>query len=291
MNSPVRTRRYPLVLACLAVALLGAAGTSSAATPAPNPCLVKAQRAALNCPDLQMSRPFGLRIDPFVRPGHVMLRAGNSINSRGRGPAELFGVRATRMTMKARQRIYRRKGGRIGISTGAHLYFKYVPGAGRGSYWKFLHAAQFDLYRLTAAGRRGRHVRRGPKVSYCLRDLDHSKPGLPRSPGHRVYPACNQSFRTRKVKLGTSVGWSDVYPPGYPEQFIDVTGLRGCFLYRQTADPRNGVYESNESNNASSVVVRLPFKAGRQHCSGATSAAVPDTRDRGEQYELDGYGR
>jgi hypothetical protein len=290
MNSTVPTRLVPALLCCLGVALAGGSAAATAAPPA-NPCLERAKRAVLNCPDLQMSKPFGLRIDPFVRPGHVMLRAGNSINSRGRGPAELFGVRSSRMMMKARQRIYRRKGGRLGISTGARLYFKYVPGAGRGSYWKFLHAAQFDLYRLTSAGKRGRHVRRGPKVSYCLRDLDHSKAGLPRSPGHRVYPACNQSSRTRKVKLGTSVGWSDVYPPGYPEQYIDVTGLRGCFLYRQEADPRNGVYESDEANNASSVVIRLPFKPGSQHCSGARSAALPDTRDRGEQYELDGYGR
>ena len=186
-----------------------------------------------------------------------MLRAGNSIDSVGAGPAELFGVRSSRMYMKARQRIYRRgKGQRLGVTTGARLYFKYVPQ--RMSYWKFLHAAQFDLYRLKADGTRGRHVRRGPKVSYCLRDLERTHPGKARSPGKRVYPACNTSSKTRKVRLGTSVGWSDVYPPAYPEQYIDVTGLRGCFAYVHTADPRNGIYESNERNNVD-VVVRLPF--------------------------------
>jgi hypothetical protein len=74
-----------------------------------------------------------------------------------------------------------------------------------------------------------------------------------------------------------------VYPPSYPEQYIDVTGLRGCFAYVHTADPRNGVYESNERNNSSSVTVRLPFRPGNQHCpsSGKTS---PDTSDPGGSY-------
>jgi Lysyl oxidase len=274
----VRVRLTLLAAACAVLCLPSI--PAEAAMPA-NPCLVAAQRKLLRCPDLQMSKPFGLRLDPFVRPGHLVLRAGNSVNNLGAGPAELFGVRSGRSTMRARQRIYKRRGGRLGIATGAHLFFKPIPG--QGHYWKFLHAAQFDLYRLDFRGRRIKHVKRGPKVSYCLRDLFHTHPGKKRSPGHRVYPACNQSARTRKVRLGTSVGWSDVYPPTYNEQWIDVTGLRGCFAYQQTADPRNGVYESNERNNSSSVTVRLPFKPGNQHCpnSGKTS---PDTSDPGSGY-------
>ena len=31
------------------------------------------------------------------------------------------------------------------------------------------------------------------------------------------------------MTLGTSVGWADVYPSTYPDNWIDVTGLRGCF--------------------------------------------------------------
>ena len=86
------------------------------------------------------------------------------------------------------------------------------------------------------------------------------------------------------MRLGTSVGWSDVYPPGYPEQFIDVTGLRGCFAYVHTADPRNGIYESRERNNSSTVVVRLPFRGGRQRCPGPQAAGMPDTRDYDARY-------
>jgi hypothetical protein len=269
-------RRFFLHLAAIASALvltLLAASAAEAASKPPNPCLDRAQRAKLNCPDFQISKPFGLTADPFVWPGHVVLRAGNSIDSVGRGPAELLGIRDSRYGMRGRQRIYRRDGGKLGITTGARLTFKAIPG--QGSYWKYLYAAKFELFRRDGEGRRAKRVRRGPKVSYCLRDLDHSRPGLPRSPRSYVYPACDQSPKTRKVRLGTSVGWSDVYPPAYHEQWIDVTGLRGCFDYVHTVDPRNGIYESNERNNTASVTIRLPFDPGPQRCPGRKSNAPP----------------
>ena len=96
-----------------------------------------------------------------------------------------------------------------------------------------------------------------------------------RSPRRFHYPACSQNARMRSVTLGTSVGWSDIYPPTYPEQWIDVTGLRGCFSYEHTADPRNGIYESNEDNNQARVIVRLPFRRGvPQRCPGARLAPL-----------------
>ena len=252
--------------ALLVLVALAVPASAAAARPA-NPCLDAAARQRLLCPDLVMRKPFGLALDPVVRPGRVVLRAGNSIDNVGLGPAELHGVRTSRTLMRARQRVYRRRGGRIGIGTGARLFFKHVPG--QASYWKFLYAARFELWRLDSRGRRARRVKTGPKVSYCLRDLQHTRPGRRRSPPRRVYPACNTSAGKRRVTLGTSVGWSDVYPPSYPEQWIDVTGLRGCFAFRHTADPRNGIYESNERNNSASVTVRLPFRAGPQRCPRA----------------------
>ena len=255
-----------LTLACL-TALLPAA--SPAAEPPDNPCLDREARQRLHCPDLVMRKPFGLGLDFLVRPGRVVLRAGNSIDNIGLGPAELHGVRTGRYLMRARQRIYRRRGGRVGITTGAKLFFKYIPG--QTSYWKFLHAARFELWRLDADGKLTRRVKRGPKVSYCLRDLTHTRPKRRRSPRARVYPGCNTNPRARRVTIGTSVGWSDVYPPSYHEQWIDVTGLRGCFSYRHKADPLNGIYESNERNNTAAVTIRLPFRPGPQRCPGRSS--------------------
>ncbi len=250
-------------ISALAVSLSIPAGAPAYA---PNPCLDPVQRSMLNCPDLVMQRPSGLVLDYTADAGRVVLRAGNSIDNVGRGPAELHGTRVSKYLMNGRQRIYRRAGGRLGITTGAQLFFKFVPRQLR--YWKFHRAAAFELWRIDSEGLRTRLVRRGPKISYCLRDLGHPRSELARSPATEVYPACSTDRREQRVTLGTSVGWADVYPPSYPEQWIDVTGLRGCFAYRHTADPRNGIYESNERNNSATTVVRLPFRAGRQACPG-----------------------
>ena len=260
-----------VLVACVAV--LALAGPASASLRPPNPCLNPIGEAELLCPDLIMQPPFGLYLDRGAKRGRVVLRAGNSIDNIGLGPAELHGVRTGRYLMRGRQRIYRRFGGRLRITTGARLFFKFVPGQLR--YWKYQRAAAFELWRLDSEGRRARLARRGPKVSYCLRDLVHSRGRLHRSPAHRVYPACSTNPRQRKVTIGTSVGWSDVYPPSYPEQWIDVTGLRGCFAYRQIADPHNGIYESDEGNNSASAIVRLPYRPGRQRCPGRRSADAP----------------
>ncbi len=281
--------RFPtsksLAAAGLALAALAVAGVPEVAGSAPgapaahaakpsNPCLSPSRSARLYCPDLVMRRPFGLELDRSEVRGRTVLRAGNSIDNVGTGPAELHGTRLGPRFMKGRQRIYKRSGGRLGIDTGARLFFKFVDGQRR--YWKFHRAASFTLWRLNGRGRRIDLVRRGPKVSYCLRDLSHTRPRRSRSPRRFVYPACSTDPAKRKVTIGTSVGWSDVYPPGYPEQWVDVTGLRGCFSYQHTADPANGLYESNEDNNSASVTVRLPFRPGRQLCPGAGSTPVGD---------------
>jgi hypothetical protein len=263
-------RTTTALLAAAALALVGA--PPAAAQADENPCLT--QRASLlRCPDLVMKPPFALFVDTITRPGRVLLRAGNAIDSVGRGPAELHGNRTSRYFMRGRQRIYRRSGGRIGIDTGARLFFKFI--AGQTRFWKFHNAARFVLWRLDRSGERLRRVRTGPKVSYCLRDLRRTRPRLRRSPARRVYPGCNTSGRVERVTLGTSIGWSDVYPPSYPEQWIDVTGLRGCFAYEHIADPLNGLYESNEDNNRAHVVVRLPFRPGPQRCPRARPLPEP----------------
>jgi hypothetical protein len=232
-----------------------------------NPCIAP-EAALLRCPDLVMRRPYGLYRDRRTVRGRTLLRAGNVIDSVGTGPAELRGVRTSALAMRAYQRIYAWNGGRIDVNTGGRLQFKFAHL--ERYWWKFHNAARFELWRVDGRGRRVRRVRIGPKVAYCLRDLTHTRPALRGSPRRRVYPACNSDPNRKRVALGTSQGWADIYPPTYPEQWIDVTGLRGCFAYVHIADPENGIYESNEDNNEAQVIVRLPFRWGarRGSCRG-----------------------
>jgi hypothetical protein len=264
-----------IVLCCAAAFLVAPAVAVGPAQLDDNPCIGPDARE-LRCPDLVMRRPYGLYTDRLTRAGHTVLRAGNVIDSVGAGPAELHGRRIGPRFMRARQRIYTRDGGRIAVRTGALLQFKF---AHQSLYWwKFYDAARFELWRVDGDGERTRRVRTGPKVAYCLRDLTHTRPRLRRSPRRRVYPACSTSPRAQRVTLGTSIGWADIYPPAYPEQWIDVTGLRGCFAYVHIADPENGIYESDEDNNEAQVIVRLPFEADsrRRGCRGA---------DRGRSFD------
>jgi hypothetical protein len=252
------------LVAVIAAAVSPAHGVATRAKVDPNPC-IGPDAAKLRCPDLVIKRPFGMYAQHVK--GHTFLRAGNAIDSIGRGPVELHGVRTSPRYMRGRQRIYKVGGGRIGVRTGARLQFKYAHLQRR--WWKFFHANRFELWRLDKQGHRVKRVRVGPKVSYCLRDLKHTRPRLKGSPRREHYPACSTFPLKKEVTIGTSIGWSDVYPPGYPEQYINVTGLRGCFAYAFMVDPLNGIYESDEDNNESQVIVRLPWKgAGNRGCPG-----------------------
>jgi hypothetical protein len=126
-------------------------------------------------------------------------------------------------------------------------------------------AARFELWRVDATGERTELVKYGPKLNYCLRDLRRVR-SWARVPRRVVFPACNQSSAARTATLGTSVGWADVYPWSYPQNWIDVTGRRGCFTIVHRADPAGGIWELNEANNASSITVRLPYRRGPQRC-------------------------
>ncbi|HTD58336.1 MAG TPA: lysyl oxidase family protein [Solirubrobacteraceae bacterium] len=228
----------------------------------PRPCKLRPFR--LRCPDLIMSAPSHLQFDRSTRPGRVLLRASSSINNRGGGPLELSGHRTGANEMAVYQAIYDRGGRRHLFKTAAKLTFKYIPGdrygignVGAASYWKLEHAAGFELWSIDAHRRALRMVRRGPKVDYCLRDLVHSRPSR-RSPSTVVYPACSQNRSITRDILGTSVGWSDAYPYEYPEQWIDVTGLRGRFAYVQIADPDERLMESNHHNDVSETYIALP---------------------------------
>jgi hypothetical protein len=191
-------------------------------------------------------------------PGRVLLRATSDVRSRGRGPIELHGRRNGWRRMKVNQRIYRVGGGHLDLRTNASLRFTDVGSYFGGSYWKVHQLARFELRRVRRDGSPGPVLRTGPKLNYCLRDLERTRPGR-RSPRGRHYPACNQNPYRNRVTLGTSVGWSDIYPADYDKQWINVAGLRGCFLFEMTVDPRHLLYESNERDNTSHLRVRLPY--------------------------------
>jgi lysyl oxidase len=220
-----------------------------------NPCEGPRARSFL-CPNLRIGRPTDLYLDDSG--GRELLRATSDVRSRGRGPMELRGTRSGWGTMRTRQRIYRAGGGHIDFPSEATLRFTDVGYRFGGSYWKVHQLARFELRRATPSGKLGPAVRLSPKLNYCLRDLYRTRAGR-RSPPGRHYPGCNQNPYRDGVTMGTSVGWSDIYPADYDKQWIDVSGLRGCFAFTMTVDPEELLIESDEGDNTSRRLLRLPY--------------------------------
>jgi len=240
----------------LGLALLTSLLAATPAVAVENPC-VGAEATKLLCPNLRIGPPADLYLQHGY--GRLLLRATSDVRSRGRGPMEVRGRRNGWRTMRTTQRIYRAGGGHIEVRGGATLRFTSVGSYFGGSYWKVHQLARFELRRATPDGALAAVVRTGPKLNYCLRDLERTRPGR-RSPDNRHYPGCNQDPYRKRVTLGTSVGWSDIYPADYDKQYIDVSGLRGCFAFTMTVDPEHLLFESNENDNSSQRLVRLPFR-------------------------------
>lgn len=249
--------RARLLVAATVLGLLLATLAPGAAGAAPeNPCQGPLARH-LRCPNLRIGPPSEMYVQ-YVNSGRVLLRATSDVRSRGLGPIELHGRRNGWRTMRVNQRIYRKGGGHVDVRTKASLRFTNVGAYFGGSYWKVHQLARFELRRLREDGTLGPVLRTSPKLNYCLRDLTLTRPGK-RSPLSRHYPGCNQNPYRNRVTLGTSVGWSDIYPAPYDKQWINVAGLSGCFAYEMTVDPKHLFFESNEHDNSSRRLVRLPF--------------------------------
>jgi Lysyl oxidase len=275
MNGPL-TRQSLLGATATALALAMIGGVFAAAPVSGdahgeerNPC-VGPGSGELLCPDLRVGPAADLYVERrgsngYGRGGGTLLHAGNDIRSRGRGPMELRGRRYKRNWMRANQAIYGVGGGVAVFRTEARLHFYSVGYAWGGSYWKVENPLSMEIWSLDDRRQPLQRVRKGPKVFYCFRDLEHTRP-MRRSPHHRVYPACSQDAGRKRVRLGTSVGWSDIYPSDYDRQWVNVSDLRGCFGFVMRVDPENLFYEEHEGNNRSVRVIRLPYRDGPQRC-------------------------
>jgi hypothetical protein len=250
-----KSRRLLLTF-CLPLLALGPTVAEAIAAEPGNPCASPTAKA-LRCPNLRIGPPEEIYVQHSG--GRTLLRATSDVRSRGLGPVELHGKRDGWRRMSVRQRIYRKDGGHIDVPTQASLRFTNVGAYFGGGYWKVHQLAHFELWKVDGHRRLLRRVRSGPKLNYCLRDLERTRPGK-RSPQVRHYPACNQNPYEDRVTLGTSVGWSDIYPAGYDKQWIPAGGLRGCFAFVMKVDPNSLIYESDEQDNTSMRLVHLPYR-------------------------------
>jgi hypothetical protein len=256
-----------VALTALALLSSGTAAQSDDAD-AINPC--NDQFLQLKCPDLRMAPPSDLSV---VKAGkRVRLRATNRIVNVGQGPLELRGERTKNPDFaKAYQVVYSRNPQRpvVFFPEAGWIYWKAVPG--QGHYWKYFRAARFELWTLNPDGTRAKLRRVGPKLSYCFRDLRRVR-RYHRTPRGRIYPGCSQDFGRKHLRLGVSPGWADIYPSTYHENWISITGLKGCFAFVHRADPTGELVEQDNDNNIGERIIRLPPRHGRVAPRGCPQA-------------------
>ena len=205
-------------------------------------------------PDLAMGRPLEMRL-VRTADGHRRLRFTSLILNLGKGPFETLGYRKSlkTKTMPIRQRIYDSAGGHRTVVTTAVAKY-----AGDGhNHWHVQKVARYELFAPTGEGPA---LRRGAKVGFCFFDTRVYRPSLPRSPAGRKYLERGCGTRaSHSIRIGLSVGWSDIYPWNFAWQWVDVTGLAaGQYLLKLSADPEGSFEETREDNNCNWTRIRIP---------------------------------
>ena len=204
--------------------------------------------------------------------GRRLLRFTMSTQNLGRGPLELHaggppppvpGAAAFRLRVPllalataldapirnaVRQRVYLEGGGHRERPAGE---FAFHPEHDH------VHFEEFALYELVSLERAGTRAVTA-KATFCIVDAAVADLSLPGAPPGPVYTVCGTAHGIANVVQGISVGWGDFYDFNTPGQELDVTGLPdGLYALRITADPLNRLEESDDSDNASELRLRL----------------------------------
>jgi hypothetical protein len=204
-------------------------------------------RPAGRLPDLDQHAPSNLSI--IESRGRFLVGFQSAVKNVGAGPLELVASRPSRATpvMTAAQRVERRLYPNVGL-----LRYKH---ADNHLHWHYLAFESYELRTLD-----GDAVVRDRKSGFCLLDR-HPAPGRP-----PVFLDDCASRRTSalRVRQGSSSGNSDIYPAHFHGQNLNVTGVAaGLYVLAHRANPRLYLTESDYTNNAASVLIRLTWRAGR----------------------------
>ena len=262
-----RLRRRAGALLVALAALAAAPPARKSRTPAPG----AGARAICSAPICGSARATDLYVERsaggYGYGGGTLLRRPATSARRGRGPMELRGRRDERHWMHANQRDLPGRRRRRGLpNRGPAPLLRRRRLLGRRPTGRSTNPPSFEIWRLDQDRRPlARSSAPAPSSSTaCATSSGRGRAPLAAPP--RTTPAATRTRTSTGSRSGTSVGWSDIYPADYDRQWINVAGLRGCFAFVMRVDPQNLLYESNENDNRSVRIVRLPYHPGHTSC-------------------------
>lgn len=223
------SRIVPIVAALVAV--LGASLLSAPAAGSVTPLV----------PNLQPLKAASLRLESSG--GVTNLRFSTTSWNNGAGPLEIVGGATDSATGKQQvnQRIYNSDGTYTDELAGS---FDWHRDHGH------MHFNDYATYTLDAVSAPGASLRTSAKTTFCIIDTTRMK--FKNGPRQPVYRTCGASVQ------GMSVGWGDTYGYTLAGQAIDVTGLPdGDYTLTIEIDPKGRIIETNETDNISTVRLRL----------------------------------
>jgi hypothetical protein len=203
-------------------------------------------------PDFDQRPPFRLTV------GGTRLGFASATDNVGDGPVWIRGARTSPGGRMSARQLVRLSDGSMRIYDRAGR-LRYTAESTH-SHW---HLLGFQRYELR--DRSGRLLVRDRKSGFCL--ADHY--GLARNAvasfrGPRFLGNC-EAFepRTLAVEQGTSPGYTDLYPPHFHGQNLELRGLRrGVYVLVHRANPDEALEELDYSNNAASLRIRLTWRGG-----------------------------
>ena len=207
-------------------------------------------------------------------PEGPLLGFASGVTNLGAGPLIVDAARPTldRPTMPAEQVLVRP--GRAPLRRAGAGGLVYVESPDH-SHW---HLSPFERYELRREG--GRRAVGSGKQGFCLGDR-YPAPLAPRHAAPRpVYTsACGRNSPAKlRLREGISVGYGDDYPAILEGQSVPLAGLpAGRYVLVHWVNGGRRLLESDHSNNAASVLVRLTWRDGLPHvtelktCPGSTT--------------------
>ncbi|MDX6556421.1 MAG: hypothetical protein QOD86_2616 [Miltoncostaeaceae bacterium] len=227
-------------------------------------------------PDLVQEAPSGLVVRES--PDGPLLGFASAVTNLGDGPLIVDASRPTldRPTMLAEQVVPRP--GRAPLRHAGAGELRYVESPDHSH----RHLSPFERYELRRVG--GRRAVRSGKQGFCLGDR-YPSPLAPRHAPLRpsFVTNCGRSSPAKlRLREGISVGYGDDYAAILEGQSVPLAGLPpGRYVLVHWVNGDRRLLETDYSNNAASVLVRLAWRGGRPRvtklkvCVGSAVCPLP----------------